>query len=90
MTKQTIKPIIYYRRQYGKDAVVISREIPIERLVETLPDAIAYLREKGIRCILCGEPIWGTLEEAAREKGMTDEEITIVVEDLNRLARAGS
>lgn len=68
-----------------KDA--IPKEIPIEELVERLPSAVGFLRRRNIRCIACGEPVWGTLEEAAREKGLGDEEIERLVEELNGLAR---
>lgn len=47
----------------------ITKVISIEKLVERTPAAVTYLSRAGIRCIRCGEPIWGTLEEAAREKG---------------------
>jgi len=36
------------------------------------PDAVAILRRFGIVCIQCGEPVWGTLREAAAEKGIRD------------------
>lgn len=64
---------------------IIDEKIPIEELVEILPASVAYLSQKGIRCIACGEPIWGTLEEAAREKGFGDDEIQGFVSDLNEL-----
>ena len=48
---------------------MITKEITIEELVEKIPNSVKYLMEKGIKCIACGEPIWGTLEEAALEKG---------------------
>lgn len=64
---------------------IIDEKIPIEELVEILPASVAYLSKKGIRCIACGEPIWGTLEEAAREKGFGDDEIQGFVSDLNEL-----
>jgi methionine synthase II (cobalamin-independent) len=65
---------------------MITKEISIETLVETYPFSVRYLMEKGIRCIMCGEPIWGTLEEAAREKGFDDESIQQFVNDLNKMA----
>jgi hypothetical protein len=34
---------------------------------------------------MCGEPIWGTLEEAAQEKGFSDEKIIGVVAEMNKL-----
>jgi len=63
----------------------VTKEIQIEDLVREVPDAVKYLSRQGIRCIRCGEPIWGTLEEAAREKGFSDEDIARFVEELNRL-----
>ena len=64
---------------------MISKEINIEELVERVPDAVQYLSRAGIRCIRCGEPIWGTPEEAAREKGFSTEDIDRFVVDLNAL-----
>jgi methionine synthase II (cobalamin-independent) len=63
----------------------ITKDIEIEDLVDILPDAVTYLMEKGIRCLRCGEPIWGTLESAAKEKGFNDEDIKGFVEDLNKM-----
>lgn len=64
----------------------ISKNITIEDLIEVLPASVKLLKDRGIRCIICGEPIWGTLEEAAKEKGLSDSEIDAVVDELNRLA----
>ncbi len=64
---------------------MIDKNITIEDLVEKIPGAITYLMEQHIRCIRCGEPIWGTLEEAAKEKGYNDEQIAGFVKDLNAL-----
>ena len=50
----------------------ISPDIAIEELVRLMPQAPALLREFGIVCIQCGEPVWGTLRQAAAEKGITD------------------
>jgi len=60
-------------------------KISIEELVDMLPVAVTYLSKKGIKCIACGEPIWGTLEEAAREKGFGEDEINEFVRELNAL-----
>lgn len=61
----------------------IERGTWIEELVRVKPSAVRVLREKGIRCLACGEPIWGSLEEAAREKGFTDAQIDDLVGELN-------
>lgn len=64
----------------------IFRTMYIEDLVRELPASVRYLRDKGIKCLECGEPVWGTLEDAARGKGFTDEDIDRFVDDLNQLA----
>jgi hypothetical protein len=63
----------------------ITKDIEIEDLVRIIPNSVVYLMEKGIRCLRCGEPIWGSLESAAKEKGFSDKEIVNFVNDLNKL-----
>lgn len=60
----------------------ITKEILIEDLVDNYSFSVRFLMEQGIRCIMCGEPIWGTLEEAAREKGFTDQQINGFVREM--------
>ena len=69
--------------------MIITNSITIEDLVEKVPKAIFYLSKKGIRCVMCGEPSWGTLEEAAKEKGYDEKEINQFVKDLNDLCKSG-
>jgi len=64
----------------------ITKDITIEELTEELPASVKYLMKEGIRCIVCGEPIWGTLEEAAKEKGFNDSDIERFVKELQELA----
>jgi len=64
---------------------MITKKIEIEDLIKEIPNSVAYLMEKEIRCLRCGEPIWGTLESAAKEKGFNDLEIESFVNDLNKL-----
>ena len=63
----------------------ITKDILIEDLIEQKSSSVGYLADHGIKCIACGEPIWGTLEEAARKKGFNDGEIAAFVRDLNAL-----
>jgi hypothetical protein len=60
----------------------ITKQIEIEDLVRNYPFSIRFLAEKGIKCIACGEPIWGTLEEAAKEKNFNDDEIDQIIKEL--------
>ena len=64
----------------------ITKDISIEELIESVPASVEYLMKEGIRCIVCGEPIWGSLEEAAEEKGFNSEDINRFVTDLQNLA----
>jgi methionine synthase II (cobalamin-independent) len=65
---------------------VIDKNIHIEDLVTNYPYSVKYLMEKGIRCIMCGEPIWGTLDEAAKEKKFSDAEIQNFINELNLMS----
>ena len=64
----------------------ITKEITIEELTETVAESVKYLMEEGIRCIVCGEPIWGTLEEAVLEKGFSEADLNRFVEELQVIA----
>lgn len=66
---------------------MITKEIEIEELVNTYPFSVRYLMEQGIRCIACGEPIWGSLEEAAKEKNFDEVQIQHFVDELNKMAK---
>ena len=63
----------------------ITKDMTIEDLVNHKAGAVRYLADKGIKCIACGEPVWGTLEQAASEKGFSESEIEVFVKDLNEL-----
>ncbi|MBN2355841.1 DUF1858 domain-containing protein [candidate division KSB1 bacterium] len=62
----------------------IHQDIAIEDLVREYPKSVGFLMEKGIRCLACGEPMWGTLKSAAEEKGFTAEQIHTLVEELEK------
>jgi iron-sulfur cluster repair protein YtfE (RIC family) len=63
----------------------IHKDITIEELVTQIPESVSYMMKKGIKCLACGEPIWGTLESASKEKGFNNESITEFVNDLNNM-----
>jgi len=65
---------------------LITRDMKIEQLVELKEDAVGYLFHKNIRCIRCGEPVWDTIEDAARKKDYSEDEIDQLLDDLNRLS----
>lgn len=61
----------------------IERTTTIEELTEILPESVSYLMEKGIRCLICGEPIWGTIEEAVLGKNLSENDLQLILKDLN-------
>ena len=63
----------------------IFKDITIEDLIEVKPKSVRFLSDKGIKCIACGEPIWDTLEDAAKEKGYSNQQINELVKELNQL-----
>ncbi|MGQ9820149.1 MAG: DUF1858 domain-containing protein [Candidatus Kapaibacteriales bacterium] len=63
----------------------INRNTTIEELVSLLPESVSYLMERGIRPLICGEPIWGTIEEIVLAKGFTTDELEKMLLDLNKM-----
>lgn len=61
----------------------INEAIEIEELVKILPELVSYLMENGIRYLRYGEPIWGSLENAAKEKGFSESEIENFIKELD-------
>lgn len=55
----------------------------IEEILEKYPKAQQFLSEHGIVCVMCGEPVWGTLEDQMKEKGFTEDEQEELVHKLN-------
>lgn len=64
----------------------ITKHITIEDLVNNYVFTVTYLSKKGIRCIACGEPIWGTLGEAVLEKGFSAADLEKFIAELKEMA----
>jgi hypothetical protein len=56
-------------------------DIQVEDLAEKYPQAVGFLTRRGVRCIRCGEPVWGTLGQLLKEDGV--ENPRRLVEELN-------
>lgn len=54
----------------------------IEDLLHDYEGIHKHLMIKGIVCIQCGEPVWGTLEDAVKAKGLNIEDI---LNELNEI-----
>lgn len=49
----------------------ITADVNIEELIEVYPQAAGFLADRGLVCIRCGEPYWGSMRELAVTKGMS-------------------
>ncbi|CUT02710.1 rhodanese-like domain-containing protein [Candidatus Chrysopegis kryptomonas] len=76
--------IIEWKNKLGLKMKKITKDITIEDLVTEFPESVGFLMKKGIKCIVCGEPIWGTLEQAIKEKGKEDE-MEQIIDELNEV-----
>lgn len=64
---------------------MITKDTIIEDLVEEYPELIVPLREYGIVCIACGEPVWGTLGELMDKKGLKNQDE--ILEKMNQIIK---
>ena len=55
----------------------------IEELVNSFPGAVRFFIERRLPCLVCGEAVWGTIEEIALEQGFTNEQIDQLVHEMN-------
>ncbi|MHB2148695.1 DUF1858 domain-containing protein [Calditrichota bacterium LG25] len=62
----------------------IEADMTIEEIVEEYPELIKPMQEMGIQCMVCGEPVWGTLKDRIVEKGMQNK-MTEIIAQLNSL-----
>jgi hypothetical protein len=58
----------------------ITPDIDVEELVEHYPKAVNFLADRGIVCIRCGEPYWGSLRDLAAVKHLGDQIDQIIKE----------
>jgi predicted DNA-binding ribbon-helix-helix protein len=65
----------------------IRAEDSVEELVERYPDLVGFLMDRGVVCVKCGEPFWGSLRELVSSKGL---DVDAIVAEINaRFAREG-
>jgi hypothetical protein len=58
----------------------LSPDIQVEDLVREFPAAVAFLRLRGVICLQCGEPVWGSIGERILSKGLPVESL---MQELN-------
>jgi hypothetical protein len=60
----------------------ITLDTDVEDLAREFPDAVGFLTKQGVRCIRCGEPVWGTLGQLLEDDGVADPQA--LVDELNK------
>jgi hypothetical protein len=56
----------------------IRLDTQVEDLATEYPEAVGFLTRHGIRCIRCGEPVWGTLGELLEEAAIENPKTLLV------------
>jgi len=65
--------------------MVITKDTSIRDLVFNFPAASSYFMKYNIKCLVSGEPRWGTIETTALKKNFTEADIQKFVDELNAL-----
>ncbi len=65
----------------------ISLATPVEVLVTAHPAAIGFLAQRGVLCVVCGEPFWGTLGELIAQRGLDTVQSQKMVTELSAFLR---
>ena len=66
---------------------LITKDMWVEEILEKYPTAQEFLSKKNIVCVMCGEPVWGSLEELMQDKDFSDEEIDKIIKELNEFIK---
>jgi hypothetical protein len=62
---------------------LIARTTRIEDLLAEHPEVVGVFVHRGIPCLVCGEPVWGTVEETALNAGVSADAVDGLIADLN-------
>ena len=68
---------------------MLDKDTSVERLLEEYPGAADWLLKRGIVCLRCGEPFWGTLAELLKNKGYSPADVEKIVAELNAFLEKG-
>ena len=67
--------------------MTVDKETQVEELVEAHPEVAGWMTRRGMRCVVCGEPFWGTLEELASDSNLDEKDFEKFLVDLNAKLR---
>ena len=63
----------------------ISPDLPMAKILSNWPETIPVFLENGMHCVGCPMSQMETLEEGCMAHGRTEEEITKLVENINKI-----
>ncbi|RKZ03234.1 MAG: hypothetical protein DRQ04_02680 [Candidatus Hydrothermota bacterium] len=66
----------------------LTEESTIEELVTRFPQTVNVFIKHGIPCIVCGEPLWGTIKENAEKYGVKD--LQSLMDELRSAIESGT
>lgn len=65
---------------------MIDKKTSLEKIVEDFPYLVRHLRDYGIVCVQCGEPVWGTLGEQMDNKNIEDQDK--IIKEMNTIIKS--
>ena len=66
--------------QYLKKMNKITENMTVEEVLERYPETVKVFTELKIPCLVCGEPLWGTIKETAERYNV---ELSTLLDCLN-------
>ncbi len=60
----------------------ITKETNVEELARNFPASVSIFAKYKLRMMQAGAVRWGTIEQIARQKGIPDEQIDLIVKEL--------
>jgi len=60
----------------------INIDTSVEELVAVCIGVSTFLINKGLPCVVCGEPFWGSLWELCQQEGWTREKTVVLGKEL--------
>jgi len=75
----------------SKKSFIMDKEIhlglSIEEVIEICPEAVKWLSERDVVCVVCGEPVWDSLGGVISKKGFSDEQALRLLKELKQLCK---
>ncbi len=68
-----------------KEKITITKDMTIEELVRTKPEAVGLLLEAGMHCIGCMMSQMESIEQGCLAHGMTKKEVAELIKKINNL-----